>query len=681
MWKKGEEYMQNNSRKIIDSIISRAKPYLLVIFILLVIICVLDSRMIIPSCIVFIAILVFTYFSDNKRKNEISQHLQDLTLNVNATAKNSLIHAPFPLIIVETDGNIIWKSTKFVSEFANIDIENYISELLEKIKLSINENEDKKDKSIHEEMTIDSSDYKILGEFVKLNPIEKRRQNNKETMILYFIDQTEEKKLRKEYTDSKSCVGIIMVDNYEETMLQVDAEEKPQVTAEIEKTVYDWANKVDGVIIKSDRDRFVYIFEHRYLENIKEEKFGLLDTIKEIRTKSKVQITLSIAISDDGNTDKEKYKSAQGAMDVILGRGGDQAAIIEDGKYQFFGGRTEEVEKRTKVKARIVAHALEELISETEQVMIMGHTNPDIDALGSALGVYRLAKSLGKEAYIVATTEGMALREVIESLDEEEEYKEVIINKEVAENMITPQTLLVVVDTHKTSYVEDPTLLEKTSKIAIIDHHRRSTDFIKESILTFHESYASSASELVTELLQYAECQPKLTIIEAEALYAGIMMDTKSFTFKTGVRTFEAAAYLRKYGVDIIRVKKWFQNDLVTYKKIMDIIRNTEVIKDTIGISTYESDDKDTGVICAKSADELLSIGNIVASFVIGKMGDNVSISGRSIGDINVQIILEKMGGGGHSTVAGAQIEGKTIEEVKKELLEKIEEYFAETET
>ena len=672
--------MQNNNRKIFDSLLSRTKVYIVLIFILLCVICILRPFMIIPSIILFIVILGYTYFANNKRKSEISQHLQDLTLNVNATAKNSLIHSPFPLIIIETDGNIIWRSTKFVSEFANVDINMYISDLLEKINKKIEEQEEK-DKSIKEKIKIGSSEYKVLGEFVKSGKNDRKKQSNKYMMILYFVDETEKRKLEKACVDSKSCVGIIMVDNYEETMLQIDTEQRPQVTAEIEKAIYEWANKIEGIIIKSDRDRFIYVFEHRYLENIKEEKFSILDTIKEINVNSKVQITVSIALSDDGETDREKYKSAQGVMDVVLGRGGDQAAIIEDGKYQFFGGRITEVEKRTKVKARIVAHALEELISETDKIMIMGHKNPDIDALGSALGLYRLAKSLNKEVYIIASNEGMALKSILESLSEDEQYKNVIINKEIAENKIDSETLLIVVDTHKVNYVEEPSLLEKTSKIAIIDHHRRSTDFIKESILTFHESYASSACELVTELLQYTEVRPKLTILEAEALYAGIMMDTKNFTFKTGVRTFEAAAYLRRYGVDIIRVKKWFQNDLETFKKIVQIIDDTEIYKDIIGISTYQNDDKDGGVICAKAADELLTIGNITASFVIGNAGNVITISGRSIGDVNIQIILEKMGGGGHSTVAGAQIEDKTIDEVKQDLLEKIDEYYNQVES
>ena len=669
--------MQNSNRKLFDSLVSRTKIYLLIIFILLVVICIFNNKMIIPSIITFVAIIGYTYFANNKRKSEISEHLQDLTLNVNSAAKNSLIHSPFPLIIVETDGNIIWKSTKFVSEFANININNYVNELVSDINKEIQQRKDKKDKSIVSNIKIENKTYKILGEFVKSGTSD-RKKTDKYMMILYFIDETEEIKLKKEYIDSKSCVGIIMVDNYEETMQLIENEQRPQVVAEIEKTIYEWANDAEGVIVKADRDRFIYIFEHKYLEKIKEDKFSILDAVKEINMQGSNQITLSIAISNEGKTDKEKYKSAQATIDVVLGRGGDQAAIRENGKYHFFGGRATEVEKRTKVKARIVAHALEELISENKQVMIMGHVNPDIDALGSAIGMYRLAKNLGKEAYIVANTSGMALGGVKACLDEEMEYKNVIINKEVAENIMTPDTLLIVVDTHKSSYVEDPSLLDMTNKIAVIDHHRRGPDFIEKSILTFHEVYASSAAELVTELLQYTQTQIKLSTIEAECLYAGIMMDTKNFTFKTGVRTFEAAAYLRKSGVNIIKVKKWFQSDLETYNKITEIIKNTEIINDTIGIATYSEEDKDANVICAKSADEMLTIGNISASFVLGNNGNQITISGRSIGDINVQVILEKLGGGGHITLAGAQIGGKSMEEVKEDLKIKIEEYFEE---
>ena len=670
--------MQSSNRKIFDSLVSRTKIYLVIIFFLLVIICIFKPILIIPSIALFVAIVGYSYFANNKRKSEISQHLQDLTLNVNQAAKNSLIYSPIPLIIVETDGNIVWRSTKFVSEFANVDINSYISDLIDNINVDIEIKDKEKDKSIIKHQKVGNKEYKILGEFVKSGNHD-RKKHDKYMMILYFLDETENIKLQKEYNDSKACVGIIMVDSYEEMIQQIDIDQRPQVIAEIEKSIYEWANEFDGIIVKSDRDRFVYLFEQKYMEKIKESKFTILDTIKEIKINSRAQLTLSMAISGDGETGKEKYQSALSTMDVVLGRGGDQAAIRENGKYHFFGGRAEEIEKRTKVKARIIAHAMEELIKENDQVLIMGHINPDIDSLGSAMGMYRLAKNLEKPVYIVADTKGMALENVKKSLDEAEEYKDLIINKEMAEEKITDKTLLIIVDTHKASYVEVPSLLEKTNQIAIIDHHRRSTDFIKKSILTFHEVYASSAAELVTELLQYTQTETVLTELEAELLYAGIMMDTKNFTFKTGVRTFEAAAYLRKYGIDIIKVKKWFQSDLETYNTVTEIIKTTEIINNTIGIAVYDKEDKNANIICAKSADELLTIGNITASFVLGNDGEKITISGRSIGDINVQIILENMGGGGHITLAGAQIEGKTIEEVKNELREKINEYFTES--
>ncbi len=294
------------------------------------------------------------------------------------------------------------------------------------------------------------------------------------------------------------------------------------------------------------------------------------------------------------------------------------------------------------------------------------------------MGLYRLAKSLNKEAYIVYNSTGIGLQNFIQTAKQEKEYEEALIGKSEAISKISSETLLIIADTHKKNYVDVPELLEETSKIVIIDHHRKSPDYIEDAILTFHEVYASSAAELVTEILEYAQKEIELTTLEAEALYAGIMMDTKNFTFKTGVRTFEAAAYLRKCGVDIIKVKKWFQSDLKTYNKISKIVENAEITNETIGISTYTENDKDANIICAKAADELLTISDITASFVIGKLGDKVCISGRSIGDINVQVILEKLGGGGHITLAGAQVEGMTIEEVKQELINRINEYFFE---
>ena len=666
---------ENNSRKVFDSLVSRTKIYLVIILILFILISVFRPILIIPSIILYISILCYTYFANNKRKSEISEQLQDLTLTVDSAAKSSLINSPFPLVILETNGNIVWKSSKFVTEFADIDMDNYIDDLIIDIKDEIEKSDNKKRKSVIRQIQIGKKTYTVQGEFAKSKKYE-RKKSPEYMMILYFIDETEKVKLKQENEDKKICVGIIMIDNYEEVTQRVDAEQKTQLMAKVESTIYDWVNETNGILVKADRDTYVYVFEQKNLEKIKEEKFAILDSIKNLVRKDKIQLTLSIAISNEGDTERDVYKSASAAMDVILGRGGDQAVIRQNGKYLFFGGKVEEVEKRTKVKARIVAHALEELIKENDKIMIMGHTNPDIDAIGSALGIYRIAKTLEKEAKIVANVETPSIKDLYESI--KDQYQEVFISSETALAQVDSGTLIIVVDTHKKTYVESPELLTKTNKIVIIDHHRRSADFIDNSILTFQEVYASSAAELVTEIIQYTQNEVELSEVEAEALYAGIMMDTKNFTFKTGVRTFEAAAYLRRCGVDIIKVKKWFQSDLESYNTISEIVRKAEIVRDSIGISIYDVQEKETSLICAKAADELLTISNISASFVLGRMGDKVCISGRSIGDINVQVILEKLGGGGHITLAGAQVEGMTLEEAKTELIIRINEYFAE---
>ena len=670
--------MQSSNRKLFDSLVSRTKIYLVIILILFILISVFRPILIIPSIILYISILCYTYFANNKRKSEISEQLQDLTLTVDSAAKSSLINSPFPLVILETNGNIVWKSSKFVTEFADIDMDNYIDDLIIDIKDEIEKSDNKKRKSVIRQIQIGKKTYTVQGEFAKSKKYE-RKKSPEYMMILYFIDETEKVKLKQENEDKKICVGIIMIDNYEEVTQRVDAEQKTQLMAKVESTIYDWVNETNGILVKADRDTYVYVFEQKNLEKIKEEKFAILDSIKNLVRKDKIQLTLSIAISNEGDTERDVYKSASAAMDVILGRGGDQAVIRQNGKYLFFGGKVEEVEKRTKVKARIVAHALEELIKENDKIMIMGHTNPDIDAIGSALGIYRIAKTLEKEAKIVANVETPSIKDLYESI--KDQYQEVFISSETALAQVDSGTLIIVVDTHKKTYVESPELLTKTNKIVIIDHHRRSADFIDNSILTFQEVYASSAAELVTEIIQYTQNEVELSEVEAEALYAGIMMDTKNFTFKTGVRTFEAAAYLRRCGVDIIKVKKWFQSDLESYNTISEIVRKAEIVRDSIGISIYDVQEKETSLICAKAADELLTIGNITASFVLGLMEDGkVCISGRSIGDVNVQMILEKLGGGGHITLAGAQLENVTIDEAKQELISKINEYFEEKE-
>ena len=672
---------KNNSIRVFDKLVSKTKIYLVIIAILLIALCFYEVHFIMPAILIFVLIVIYAYWTNNKRKTELSEHIRDLTLTVDNAAKSTLINSPFPLIVIETNGNVVWKSSKFIQEFANIDINTYLNDIVKELKLEIQnsreENKQELKELINKQVVIGDKIYEIFGEYVKSKGKDNKKENEY-MATLYFVDNTQNIHLLEKYNNSRICIGTIMIDNYEEIMQRISAEDRPIITATIEKKLYDWASKYKGLIVKSDRDTFVVILEQENLKKLEDEKFSILDEIKEISIPGKIQTTLSIAISNEGNSNYEKYKTSQATIDIALGRGGDQAIIRKNGKYTFFGGRTQEMEKRTKVKARIVSHALEELMQEASNIIIMGHSNSDMDAMGAGFGVYRIAKTIGKDAYVVNETFGTSLDSFIEAAKQEEEYRQCIIRKDKALELINTETLLVVVDTHKTSYVEVPELLSKTNKIVIIDHHRRSTDFIENAILTFHEVYASSASELVTELIEYSEKNIELTTLETEGLYAGIMMDTKNFTFKTGVRTFEAAAFLRKFGIDIIKVKKWFQSDLETYHKISDIVSRAEIINNTIGISTYEENDTNSNVICAKAADELLTINEITASFVIGNLGDKVCISGRSIGDINVQVILEKLGGGGHITLAGAQVEGMSLQEVKQELINKINEYFEE---
>ncbi len=662
----------SNEKKTIEKLTSRVKIYLVIIALLFILICTYDIKWIIPSIILYVLIIIYTMWSNTKKKTEIESHIEEVAWGMNSTVRNTLNKSSIPLLVIETDGNVIFRNPKFNKEFKDIDVINYVDSLIKEIKLEIENNKDKKE--ISKQITIGKKVYKVLCEYVVSKKRDKRKQREY-VLTLNFIDETKYNELFDRYVNEKLCIGIAVIDNYEELIQKLSPEDKTAVLAKIDKTVFDWAASTGGLIIKNERDTYIYVFEQKYLAEIEKNKISILDLIKEID--AKVPITLSIAISNEENSYYERYKSALDGIDLVLGRGGDQCIVRKEGKYKFYGGKSLEIEKRTKVKARIVAHTIESMIDESKNVIIMGHQNADIDSLGSSMGMYRLATTMGKPSYIVATDLGMNLGKFVDTL-KETEYEKIIIDKKEALNIINKETLLIVVDTHKKSFVQVPELLSKTEKIVVIDHHRKGPDFIENASLTFQEVYASSAAELVTEILQYVERKVELTPIEIESLYGGIMVDTKNFTFKTGVRTFEAAAYLRRFGVDIIKVKKWFQADLESYNVIADIVKKAELVADSIAISTYEVEGKDSNTICAKAADELLTISNITASFVIGNTGENICISGRSIGDINVQIILEKMGGGGHMTLAGAQLTDISIEDAKIELINRINEYFSE---
>ena len=662
----------SNDKKTIEKLTSRVKIYLVIIALLFILICTYDIKWVIPSIVLYILIILYTMWSNTKKKTEIETHIEEVAWGMNSTVRNTLNKSSIPLLVIETDGDVIFRNPKFNKEFKDVDVITYVDSLIKEIKLEIENNNDKKE--ITKQISIENKVYKVMCEYTISKKRDKRKQKEY-VLTLNFIDETKYNELFDKYINEKLCIGIAVIDNYEEIIQKLSPEEKTAVLAKIEKTMFDWASTSGGVVIKNERDTYIYLFEQKYLAEIEKNKINILDLVKEIDTK--VPITLSISISNEENSYYERYKSALDGIDLVLGRGGDQCIVRKEGKYKFYGGKSLEVEKRTRVKARIVAHTIESMIEDSKKVIIMGHQNADIDSLGSSMGMYRLAVTMEKPAYIVATDLGMNLGKFVDTL-KETEYEEAIIDKKEALNIIDKDTLLIVVDTHKKTFVQVPELLTKTDKIVVIDHHRKGPDFIDNASLTFQEVYASSAAELVTEILQYVERKVELTPIEIESLYGGIMVDTKNFTFKTGVRTFEAAAYLRKFGVDIIKVKKWFQADLESYNVIADIVKKADMVSDSIAISIYDEVSKDANTICAKAADELLTISNITASFVIGNTGENICISGRSIGDINVQIILEKMGGGGHITLAGAQLTGITLEEAKTELINRINEYFSE---
>ena len=508
-----------NNKNIFEGIVSRTKIYLIVIAVLLIIICTLKPKAIPISIAIYIIILLYAIYTNNKRKDEISNHIKELTLSVDNAAKSTLINSPFPLIIIETDGSVIWKSGKFVSTFANIDINNYLNDIVKEIKLKIENNETKQERVINHYVQIGDKTYRIIGEYVKSKVNEKKKQSEYMT-ILYFIDETEYINYVQKYNDEKICVGIIMIDNYEEIMQRLSVEERLQMVAKVEKEIFEWIKAYEGVVVKSDRDTFACFIEKKYLEKMIENKFSILDEVKQVKKDVRMQSTLSIGISTEGENNYDKYKSAHSAIDIALGRGGDQVVIRDAGKYQFFGGRTEELEKRTKVRARTVSNALEELIQESTDVIIIGHSNADIDAMGSSLGIYRLAKTLNKQAFIVYSKSSVSLDAFMEEVNKLSEYKDIFIDRNTALNKVGENTLLIIVDTHKKNYIEVPEILEKTNKIVIIDHHRKSPDFIDNATLVFHEVYASSAAELVTELIEYSDKNIELTTIEVEALYA-----------------------------------------------------------------------------------------------------------------------------------------------------------------
>lgn len=650
--------------KFDEVFVPRFRIYLVIILLILIGISIINPKLIPITVALYIIVLIITYRKNVVAKNRIIKHINNFMIKLKRDTDESILSFPIPATVVSSSGEIIWANDGFENLFKGINKDKYIENVIKEL----DEEYDNNFSAIDKEISIHDKHYRLLGNLINV-----RRKNSKESMImLYFIDRTDYYRLYRMYEDAKDCVGLIVIDNYDEVINDMTDTDRPQLLAVVERQLREWFAFTGGIFTKLERNKFLIVFEKKYIKAFTDSKFEILDSIKEITYSNKIPVTLSIGIIANDESKAMSFQSAVSAIDIALGRGGDQAVIKRNGKYEFFGGKSKEIEKRTRVKARVVAQALQELITESKNVIIMGHKNMDADALGAAIGVYRIAKTLNRDAYIVYNNSGMAIDGLIKRLGKQ--YNDVLIPTDNAISKITDKTLLVVVDTHKKDFVEAPELLDKLGKVVLIDHHRKSTDAIEDATLTFHEVYASSTSELVTEILQYVEEKLELPVPEAECLYAGILTDTKNFMYKTGVRTFEAAAYLKKIGVDVAAIKKMFQNDVDTYVAIADVIRNSDIVHNNIAIAVCSNEVDNHAQIAAQAADELLNLNGIETSFVLVDMGEYINISGRSNGSLNVQMVLEKLGGGGHMMIAGAQLRNTTMDEAKKMLLNAIDE-------
>ncbi|WP_315117075.1 DHH family phosphoesterase [uncultured Clostridium sp.] len=653
--------------------ISWNKSYMFMIAILIFIITYYNILLGIVSLFMYIFLIINNVNNNKLKKSEWENFIKNFSTDLDNATRNTLLKLPLPMIILGEGGNILWYNQNF-STVVNQEsiLERNINDVIKDINLK--HVLDGK-KNTYRGIKIDNQYYDLY-----INIIDSSDNKNKKDklILIYLCDITDIYKKIVEIDNNKETVMLIEVDNLDDVIKTTEEDKKPQLIAEIEKIINSYSQNLNAMLKKYSSNKYVISVQDKYIQEEMNKKFDILDSVREINIGNKLIVTLSVGIGRGGVTPLENESYAVAAKELALGRGGDQVVVKSGEKLAFYGGKTKEVEKRTKVRARVIAHALLNLINESDKVYIMGHVNSDIDCLGAAIGLFSAIRNLNKECYIVIDSINNSIKPIMEKIKSEKEYGTAFINSVKAINDINENSLLILVDVHSKGIVENIKLVENSKKTVIIDHHRKSTNAIEGTLLSYIEPYASSTSELVTEIIQYMSEKPELKVIEAEALLAGICVDTKNFYFKTGVRTFEAASFLRKMGADTLDVKKLFSDDLETYLKKYQIIKSAKVING-IAIAICPPDIEDT-VLAAQSADELLNITGINTSFVFVKIGDEVLISGRSLGDINVQILLEALGGGGHMTMAGARLQDVSIEEAVKKLEYAIDKYLMEGE-
>ncbi len=488
------------------------------------------------------------------------------------------------------------------------------------------------------------------------------------------FDETDLRQLQKEFQDEKMVAGLIYIDNYDEVMESVEDVRRSLLIALIDRKINKYFSGVDGIVRKIENDKYFLAFRHRYLNTLQSNKFSILDEVKSVNIGNSMAVTISIGLGVGEGSYQQKCEDSRTAIDLALGRGGDQAVLKEGEKISYYGGKTRSVEKSTRVKARMKAHALRELVSAKQQVLLMGHKLADVDAFGAAIGLYCAMRTLEKETHIVINDITTSLRQVYENFTPEAGYPaDLFLNSQQAIERINEDTVVIVVDVNRPSYTECPELLKMSKATVVLDHHRQSSESIEHAVLSYVEPYASSACEMVSEILQYFGDDIRVKYQEADAMYAGIILDTTNFTMKTGVRTFEAAAFLRRHGADVVRVRKIFRDSETEYKAKAEAIRHTEIMPGGFAIAESPAENLESPtIIAAQAANELLNMRDVRASFVLTSFQNKVYISARSIDEVNVQLIMERLGGGGHMNIAGTQIENCSIWNAKALLKETI---------
>ena len=598
--------------------------------------------------------------AENKQENERA-FLDTEVLRQNFSIPKNM---PVPYAVLDIRGHILMYNEPFAKVFSEVEKADAVVEHLKK------------------NGTGKAHLVEVEGRFYEamLNQCDVVAENGAVGMVMNMTmqDVTKEQELAKKLDNSETVIGMLFLDNFEEVVDTLPEDRQPLLSAVVDRKLTQFATDTNGVMRKLEKDRYIYLLSKGDLELLKEKKFDIMNTIREISVGEHMPMTMSMGIGIGGGSLEEAMQSAKAALDLALGRGGDQVLIKDGEKYLFYGAKAGEVGRNNRIRSRVKADALWELMGAASAILVMGHRNADLDSLGSCMGICAIARAMDKKCRIIMSEVGVGVKHLYANMAENGHYETAIIKEAEALKMMDDKTLVIVVDTHRSSIVESPQVLAAAKKIVLFDHHRKSPDAIDHAVLTYHEAYASSTSELITEMIQHIGKKVKLKPIEADALLAGITVDTKNFAVKTGAITFEAAGFLRRNGADSIRVRMLFQNDIESYKAKATAVKDAELFRDCMAISVCPSNVEDSMLVAAQAADDLMNVVGIRASFVCSKVGDLIYVSARSFGDINVQRIMEKLGGGGHFTVSGAQLKDCTPEDAKDKIKAAIEEYLEE---